>query len=179
MDQGENGSTSSAADLRQKVTDDLHDASEFAKREASAAADKAKDAADEQKNFLAGKLGSVAHALEKVAGELEQSDDREIGRMTKTLGSNLRNASDSVRDRSLSEIARMAEDFGRKQPLAFLSIAAVAGLAASRFLTSSSPGTDNSTAPPATSTGVTPSSSVPSTNVATTSVNPQEVRFNG
>ncbi len=39
--------------------------------------------------------------------------------------------------RDLGEVATMAEEFGRKQPLAFLGIAALAGLAASRFLTAS------------------------------------------
>jgi hypothetical protein len=34
-------------------------------------------------------------------------------------------------------MAGMAEEFGRKQPLAFLGVAALAGLAGSRFLTAS------------------------------------------
>jgi hypothetical protein len=77
--------------------------------------------------------------MEKVAGELESGDNRDIGKLTRNLGDNLRSASDRIQDRSIGEIASMAEDFGRKQPLAFLSIAAIAGLAASRFLTASAP----------------------------------------
>jgi ElaB/YqjD/DUF883 family membrane-anchored ribosome-binding protein len=128
-----------AADIKQKVSDNIHAASDFAQQEVATVTDKAKEAADEQKNFLADKVIGVAQAMEKVAKELEQGDNPEIGRMTRSLGSTMQKFSDDIQDRSLGEIAGMAEDFGRKQPLAFLGIAAVAGLAASRFLTASAP----------------------------------------
>ena len=136
---GEEASASSAEDLKQKISDDMQSVSDFARKEASTVSAKAKEAASDQKNILAAKLGGVAEAMEKVAGELESGDNRDIGKLTRNLGDNLRSASDRIQDRSIGEIASMAEDFGRKQPLAFLSIAAVAGLAASRFLTASAP----------------------------------------
>ncbi|MCB5203787.1 nutrient deprivation-induced protein [Neorhizobium sp. T786] len=134
--------TATATDLKDKVVADVRSATNFAKQEVAGLSDKAKDAADDQKNFLTEKIRGVAQAIEKVAAELEQGDNRDIGRITRTVGSSMRKFSTDIQDRSLSEIAGMAEDFGRKQPLAFLGIAAIAGLAASRFLTASAPHQD-------------------------------------
>lgn len=176
IDHGENASGSAAADLKQKVSDDIHAVSDFAGRSAANASDKAKEAATDQKNVLAEKLGVVAQALEKVATELDAGDNRDIGRLTRNLGTNLRGASDSIQDRSLSEIAGMAEDFGRKQPLAFLSMAAVAGLAASRFLTSSASKSGVAQSHGTTSNTQLSRSKAPSTSVAPTSLTATEDR---
>lgn len=131
-------SGSPTIDIRQKVSDDLRSAKQAAGDQLSGVSDKAKEAAGEQKNMVAEKLGGVASAMEKVALELEQGDHQDIGRLTRNLGSSMRKFSDDIKGRDLGEIAGMAEDFGRKQPLAFLGVAALAGLAASRFLTASS-----------------------------------------
>ncbi|MBW6425410.1 nutrient deprivation-induced protein [Rhizobium sp. XQZ8] len=131
-------SQSSAAGLGQKISDDIASLRQTAKDELSGAADKANDVAIEQKNVIASKVGGIAAAMEKVAAELEQGDQRDIGRLTRNIGSSMRTFSDDIKDRDIGEIAQMAEDFGRKQPLAFLGMAAIAGLAASRFLTASS-----------------------------------------
>jgi len=134
-----NGNVDSAAagDIKQKLSDDVRSASEFARQELSGASEKAKDAVAGQKNVIAGKLSSVAAAIGRVADELEQSDDRDLGKFARNIGTSIKTFSDDIQDRSLGEIAGMAEDFGRKQPLAFLGVAAIAGLAASRFLTAS------------------------------------------
>jgi hypothetical protein len=176
VNHGENVSGATTADLKQKVSEDIQSVSDLASREATIASDKAKKVATDQKNILASKLGGVAQALENVAIELETGDNRDIDKLTRNLGTNLRSASESIQDRSLSEIAGMAEDFGRKQPLAFLSMAAIAGLAASRFLTSSAPksGVSQSGAPA--SASQLSSSRAPSTSVSPTSLTATEGR---
>ncbi|MGE7368900.1 nutrient deprivation-induced protein [Neorhizobium sp. NPDC001467] len=171
----ETGPGSTTSELKQKISDDIQSVSDYAGRAATNISDDAKDAATEQKNVLANKLAGVADALEKVSSELESGDHRDIGHLTRNLGTNLRSASRSIEDRSLSEIAGMAEDFGRKQPLAFLSMAAIAGLAASRFLTSSAPKSAASTRDGAVS-GQLPASRAPSTSVAPTSLTTTEGR---
>lgn len=176
IDHGENVSGSTTADLKQKVSEDIQSVTDFAHREATAASDKAKEAATDQKNILANKLGGVAQALEKAAAELENGENRDIGKLTRNLGTNLRNASARIEDRSLSEIAGMAEDFGRKQPLAFLSIAAIAGLAASRFLTSSAPNSGGEQGSTSSSPKTLSPSRAPSTSVAPTSLTTTEGR---
>ncbi|MDP9840496.1 ElaB/YqjD/DUF883 family membrane-anchored ribosome-binding protein [Neorhizobium huautlense] len=178
MNEHEQPAQPSAAELKTKVAEDVQSVTDFARNEATAATDKAKDAATDQKNVIAHKLGDVAMAMEKVAAELEGGENRDIGRLTRNLGNNLRSASDSIQDRSLGEIAGMAEDFGRKQPLAFLSIAAIAGLAASRFITSSAPKSDRSASSPKNPAESRPVSGLPSTLVASTNVVTTEGRFN-
>lgn len=132
-----NEPTATAADIKDKLSEDLQSASSFARNELSDASDKARAAATDQKNIIATRMNGIASAIEKVAGELEQGDNRDVGKLARSLGSGMRKFSDDIQDRSLGEIAGMAEDYGRKQPLAFLGLAAIAGLAASRFLTAS------------------------------------------
>ncbi len=126
-----------AADIKDKVTDDLRSVQQKAQDGLADVSDKAKDAASEQKNMVADKVSGIAAAMEKVGHELEQGDQADIGRMTRNLSTTLRTFSEDIKDRDLGQIAGMAEDFGRRQPLAFLGAAAVAGLAASRFLSAS------------------------------------------
>ncbi len=126
-----------ADDLRQTLSEDVQTIKEVAQDQISSVSDKAKDAAADQKNFLAKQLAGVAAALEKVGGELQAGDQADIGRMTRGIGSSIQRFANDIQDRKMSEVAGMAEDFGRKQPFAFLGMAAIAGLAASRFLTAS------------------------------------------
>jgi ElaB/YqjD/DUF883 family membrane-anchored ribosome-binding protein len=138
--QNKPASSSSAAkvDLRSKVSEDMRSVQQTAKDGMSQATDKALDMAGNQKNFLAEQMSGIAAAMEKVGGELEQGDQAQIGSLAKTIGSSVRKFSEDIKDRDLGEVAGMAEEFGRKQPFAFLGVAAIAGLAASRFLTASS-----------------------------------------
>lgn len=170
-----------AGDIKQKLSDDFSSASDFARQELSGASEKAKASVEGQKNLIAGKVSSVAAAIGRVAQELEQGDDRDLSKFARSIGTSMKTFSDNIQDRSLAEIAGMAEDFGRKQPLAFLGVAAIAGLAASRFITASAahgPSTagktraeQNPTAP--VSIGITPS------GAASTSQYSREDRSNG
>lgn len=123
--------------LQQAVREDLNDVREFADDQAERARDAAIRAAEREKNVVARQLSGVAMAIEKVGTELQQSDQWAIGRYAQQIGTSLRGFAREAEGRDLGEIAGMAEDFGRKQPLAFLGMAAIAGLATSRFLTAS------------------------------------------
>lgn len=94
-------------------------------------------AVDDEKSALARQLRGLAGAMEKVGSELRQSEQPALGRYTQHIGHSIGRLARDCENRELGEIAAMAEDFGRKQPLAFLGIAAIAGLAASRFLSAS------------------------------------------
>jgi ElaB/YqjD/DUF883 family membrane-anchored ribosome-binding protein len=124
-------------DLKDKVAEDLSAARETIKEGAEAAVVTVKDTVSEQTNFAARQVGGIATALQKVGSELEKSDQSEVGRYAKQIGNSVQSFAKQMAGRDLGEVATMAEDFGRKQPLAFLGIAALAGLAASRFLTAS------------------------------------------
>ncbi|ACP23207.1 nutrient deprivation-induced protein (plasmid) [Sinorhizobium fredii NGR234] len=123
--------------LQQAVREDLDELRQFADEQTEEAKQAVSRIAEDEKKLTARQLSGVATALEKVGGELEQSDQRALGRYARQMGSSLQGLARGIEGRDLGEIAGMAEDFGRKQPLAFLGMAAIAGLAASRFLTAS------------------------------------------
>jgi hypothetical protein len=128
-----------AASLRDKVEEDITTVKDAAHDIAAKATDKATEVADRQKGYAADQIGKVAGALERVGEELKSDDASMIGGYAAQLGSSARQFADKIKDKNFSEIAGIAEDFGRRQPLAFLGLAAVAGLAASRFMMASKP----------------------------------------
>jgi hypothetical protein len=85
---------------------------------AEQATDKAWETAQRQKRYAADQIGKLAGALVRVGKELQREDPGAVDGYAAQLG---------------------AEDFDRRRPPAFLSLAAGAGLAASRLLVSSSP----------------------------------------
>jgi len=129
--------------LRDKVEEDFISVKSAAHDMATKAAEKAAEVAGRQKGYAADQLGKVAGALERVGEELKSDNAGMIGGYAVQLGSSARQLAEKVQDKDFSEIAGIAEDFGRRQPLAFLGLAAVAGLAASRFMMASKPTTSS------------------------------------
>ncbi len=125
-------------DLQKALWDDLDEGRRFAREQVEQVKTDVTRKAEGQKNVAARQLSGVGTAIEKVGAELEQSDQPALGRYARQIGSSLRKYARDVEGRSLGEIAAVAEDFGRRQPLAFLGLAAIAGLSASRFLVASS-----------------------------------------
>lgn len=121
-------------DIRRKVKDDVENVRHMAQDQMSGVSAKAEEAASRQKGYAAEKVAGIASVIEKVGSELEAQNQPDVGRMARQMGESAHRFADDIKGRSLGEIAGMAEDFGRKQPLAFLGIAAIAGLAASRFI---------------------------------------------
>lgn len=128
---------SAAGTLKDKVADDWQSVKSSARTELDNARQEARTAADSRKNFAAERVSGVAHAIEKVGSELEQGDQPEVGRYARQIGSSIERFAGDMKGKDMGEIAAMAEDFGRRQPAAFIGIAALAGFAASRFLTAS------------------------------------------
>ena len=172
--------------LKEKVNEDWQNAKSAAQGQISNATDRVRDAADDQKNFAAERVSGFASAIEKVGDELEQGDQRdqrEVGRYAKQIGASIHRFADDMKGKDMGEIAGMAEDFGRRQPAAFIGLAALAGFAASRFLTASaerraSTDTSSTAGRPSTVTGSTTSttpsmtSTTPASTATTTPVRP-------
>jgi len=121
---------------RQEATEQLGALKDQAQDQLADAADKAKSFAAEQKDAAGDQLGGIADAISKVADELP-SDQSMVAGYARDLAGGMRNVSESVKSRNVDELIGMAEDFGRKQPLAFLGAAALAGFVASRFVLAS------------------------------------------
>jgi len=121
---------SSAADA---VRSDIDDLTAEAQNRAGEVAEQAKSFAGEQKDVAAGHVDGIASAIDKVAKELEGTDQAAFAGYARDLAGGLHRVSDTVKTRNVDEIIGMAEDFGRRQPIAFLGAAALAGFVASRF----------------------------------------------
>lgn len=136
---GSGSDTSSVrfSDLQDKAARDFTEIKEAAKAGADKALDTTAEMAAEKKNFVADQLAGVAAALEKVGGEMKTGEHATVGRYARDLGGSARRLAEDLKNRDMREVVSMAEDFGRRQPMAFLGLAALAGLAASRFVTAS------------------------------------------
>lgn len=154
------------ANLRQQVQDDVHAVRDMAKEQMDHASAKAQDMAEQQKGYAAERVAGIADAIQRVGSELEQGENREIGRVARQMGQTVQRFAEDIKGKNMSEVAGMAEDFGRRQPLAFLSLAAMAGLAASRFIGASASRQASHT-PHRTSAAVKPAESLQSSPSAT------------
>ena len=119
--------------IKQRGADDLHALQHEAGAQVKDATDRAKSFADDQKDLAAGQINGVASAINKVADELDSTDQQTVGRYARDLASGLSGLGKTIEDRDVDDLMGMAQDFGRKQPVAFLGAAALAGFVASRF----------------------------------------------
>jgi hypothetical protein len=97
------------------------------------ASESAKSFAGEHKDFLAGQINGIANAVSKVAGELDQSDQKAVARYARDIAGGLSSLGRQVEGNDIDQLMAKGQSFGREQPLAFLGAAALAGFLASRF----------------------------------------------
>lgn len=130
-----------AADMAGASTDRLKDqASELAsaaKDMAGQATDKIKEAVSDRKNAGADYVGGLAETIRRAGKEFD-TDLPIAGKYIRKAASQVDNVADSIRTGDFHDLVRNAQSFARRQPTAFLGIAALAGFAAVRFLKSSS-----------------------------------------
>jgi ElaB/YqjD/DUF883 family membrane-anchored ribosome-binding protein len=124
------------ADLGQDVKDQVAAMGEEATAQVGHMAEKAKSMASEQKDLIAEQLGGLTDALDKVAADLESSDEAAAPYL-RMVADRAESLTAAIRDNDVDTMVSMTEDFGRRQPVAFLGIAAILGFAASRFLRAS------------------------------------------
>ena len=109
---------------------------EQAKAQISEQTERFKGMAGEQKDLFAEQIGGVASAMDKIASELESTNSTSA-RYARLIADNADKVSSTIRDNDVDALFNMAQDFGRRQPAAFLGAAALLGFAASRFLMAS------------------------------------------
>jgi len=130
-----------AAGIAEASADKLKDqASEFAnaaKDVAGQAADKVKEAVSDKKSAGADYVGGLAETIRRASREFD-NDLPIAGKYIRKAASQVENVADSIRSGDFHDLMRNAQAFARRQPTAFLGIAAIAGFAAVRFLKSSS-----------------------------------------
>jgi hypothetical protein len=124
------------ADLGDEVSQQAAALGEEAKAQVGHIAEKAKGLAAEQKDLLATQLGGFTGALDKLAVELEDSNDASA-LYVRMVADGAQRLTATIKDNDVDDILGIAQDFGRKQPVAFLGAAALLGFAASRFVLAS------------------------------------------
>lgn len=149
------GNTSTSADLQSQAKQDLGRVTDKAKHDLDAvtrraaedvrelsheagakvgeAKEKAKSFAADQKDLAAAQISGIASAIGKVADELNGSDQQTVGRYARDLANGVASLGRTVENRDVDDLMGLAQDFGRRQPVAFLGAAALAGFVASRF----------------------------------------------
>lgn len=115
---------------------------DMAKDVASQASDKLKDTMAETKGAGAEYVGHLAETIRRAAKEFD-NDLPIAGKYIRKAAAQVDNVSDSLRTGDFNDLIEGAQTFARRQPTAFLGLAALAGFAAVRFL-KSSPATSRS-----------------------------------
>lgn len=119
--------------VTQRAAADVREIGHQAKEKVGEATHKAKSFAADQKELAAGQINGVAAAITKVADELDGSDQQTVARYARDLAAGLSSMGKTIETKDVDDLMGLAQDFGRKQPVAFLGAAALAGFVASRF----------------------------------------------
>lgn len=98
---------------------------------------KAATAASEQKDIAADRINGFAAALKDTAENLDQRNETAVAGYARDLAGGVERFSKTLKDRELGDLMGTVEDFGRRQPAAFLGIAALVGFASGRFAVAS------------------------------------------
>ena len=145
--EGQRGSTELETDARaakesadQVVEGAKQKANEVKEQTKQAAADAKQHAcsfAEEQKDEAADRVDGVADALRNAAGSLDDQDQTVMAGYARQAASGLDQVSNAISNRSLDDLFETVEDFAKRQPVAFVGGAALAGFVLARFAKSS------------------------------------------
>jgi hypothetical protein len=120
-----------ATQAKQKAGELVEQAKSAARDVTQNAASAAADQAAAAKSSVADEMSGVASALRTAAREMRSGSPQE--RTFGQIAEGLADASESMRNKDLSEMAQDISGFARKNPLVFLGGAALIGFAATRF----------------------------------------------
>lgn len=115
-----------ASELRETAKSGLHDAKAAVEERSERAKDSAADEIDK-----------TAHGLEAAADELEGSPVQQD--LLREAADGLKQLSQAMHGKSLGTMVSDVSEFGRRNPLAFIGGAALAGFAMARFARASAP----------------------------------------
>lgn len=130
-----------ARDTAEQLEHEAVDKAKELKHEAFAAADDAKEqvrsVADRQKQAAAGQVSGFAQALKEASGDLENRGQAFAARYVEQAADGLERVSTALEQRDFDDLLGGVGDFARRQPIAFLGGAVLAGLGLARVMKSS------------------------------------------
>ena len=112
---------------------------EHAEKLAQPAVEKAREVGEAGKNVGAEGISGLARAVHNIAGEVEK-EVPQVAPYVRQAADGLDRASSALRERSVGDLVGMAEDFARREPLAFLGASVLLGFMLTRFLKTSGGG---------------------------------------
>jgi hypothetical protein len=111
---------------------------EAAAAQMSQATERARRFAEDSKNVAAERLSGVSSAIHRVADQLSADQaTAPVAGYAHDLAGGISRMSENVRSNSIDDLVAVVQDFGRRQPVAFLGASALAGFVASRFVMAS------------------------------------------
>lgn len=128
-----------AATSGDKLKEQASGLADAAKDMASQATDRLKETMSEQKGAGAEFVGNLADTMRRAAREFD-NDLPIAGKYIRKAAAQVDNVADSIKTGDFNDLIENAQTFARRQPTAFLGLAALAGFVAVRFLKSSSAG---------------------------------------
>jgi ElaB/YqjD/DUF883 family membrane-anchored ribosome-binding protein len=120
----------------EKLNEQASEFADAAKDMASQATDRVKETISEQKGAGAQYVGTLAEAMRRASREFD-NDLPLAGKYIRKAAAQVENISDSIKTGDFNDLINNAQTFARRQPTAFLGLAALAGFVAVRFLKSS------------------------------------------
>jgi len=124
-------------DARAAAGDAANELTAGARSAIAEARDVAAGKSAEMKDVAAGEIARTAKGLEAAAAELEGSPLQQD--LLHEAAEGLKQISQSIQGKSIGTIVEDLSDFGRRNPLAYLGGAALAGFALARFARASAP----------------------------------------
>jgi F0F1-type ATP synthase membrane subunit b/b' len=113
-----------------EMKEDARGLAEDVKEQARATTAKQKDAAAEQ-------IDGWAHALNTASDDLRDRGQESAAAWVRQAAAGLQRASGTMRERGVDDLFGTVEDFARRQPVAFLGGAVIAGFGLARLMKSS------------------------------------------
>jgi len=139
QEQDQTGQTQEVADqAREKVGEAAEQAKETAQNVASQAQDRVRQQVDQRSTEVGERVGGTASDIRSVGEELEKQGKDGPAKLAQQAAERVDRAGSYLRESDADRILSDVEDFGRRRPWAVLAGAAIAGLAAARFLKASS-----------------------------------------
>jgi hypothetical protein len=92
---------------------------------------------EEQRRRAAGEIAALGDVLRRSAQSLDRTAGPAVAQYTDEAGRQISQFADTLRTRSLGQMAGDIEDFARRWPIAFMTAAVGVGVLAGRFLISS------------------------------------------
>lgn len=139
------GQTSTTDTVKEQVSQGTQQVQQTASQAAQDATQKAESFADSRKNQAAQSLNTVAQTLRKSGEDLSKNGEKTAGTVLDKVAGGTESVATYLQNESVSQMVGDVENFARSNTWAFLGGAFALGLAAARFLKSSTPPPPGST----------------------------------